>query len=367
MKNDQNKKVIKIFSFAELQEIGNDSNSPLNGYYELARDIDASEPAIWNDGGDFKPIGTDENPFTGKFDGKGHKIVGLHINDKSGKYKGLFGKIGSGGEVKNVCLVDATVSGHMYVGSLAGWNEGTVSGCYSLSSCVSSGIEVGGLVGRNTGTIINSYSKWSKVTGLADVGGLVGDNFGGTVKACYSMNSVHGDAATGGLVGINEKDGKVNECYSISFVYGKWDVGGLVGHNHDGSVSNSFAVGSVLGSVKNIGGLIGSLVSGNVTNTYSTCLVEGIDEKGEKGGLIGRAYYNCTVTSSYWDAETSKKTNSAGGEGMIHSEMKQKSTFIGWDFTNIWGIIENITYPFLLNAKNNIMTSIVKQKETQND
>ena len=27
--------------------------------------------------------------------------------------------------------------------------------------------------------------------------------------------------------------------------------------------------------------------------------------------------------------------------------MKQQATFIGWDFTNIWDIIEGVTYPYL--------------------
>jgi len=103
----------------------------------------------------------------------------------------------------------------------------------------------------------------------------------------------------------------------------------------------------VTGSGDSIGGLIGRLWSGSVTNTYSTGSVGG--SGGNKGGLIGyiETSNNPVITSSYWDIETSGMTTSAGGEGKTTAQMKQQSTFIGWDFTNIWGIIEDSTYPWL--------------------
>ena len=54
-----------------------------------------------------------------------------------------------------------------------------------------------------------------------------------------------------------------------------------------------------------------------------------------------------TIHNSYWDIETSGQTTSGGGEGKTTAEMKQQATFIGWDFTNIWDIIEGVTYPYL--------------------
>jgi len=54
-----------------------------------------------------------------------------------------------------------------------------------------------------------------------------------------------------------------------------------------------------------------------------------------------------TIHNSYWDIETSGQSSSDGGEGKTTAEMKQQATFIGWDFTNIWDIIEGVTYPYL--------------------
>jgi hypothetical protein len=56
-----------------------------------------------------------------------------------------------------------------------------------------------------------------------------------------------------------------------------------------------------------------------------------------------------TVSNSYWDMQTSGQSTSAGGAGKTTAEMKQQATFVGWDFTDIWGIEENVTYPFFLN------------------
>ena len=223
--------------------------------------------------------------FTGKFYGQGHKIVNLYINRPGEGYVGLFGRLY--GEVRDLGIDGAMVYGDDGVGGMVGVNVGTVTGCYSTGS----------------------------VSGGGSVGGLVGGN-GGTVSGCYSTGSV----------------------------YGSENVGGLVGYNYYGTVNNSFAMGSVTGG-SYIGGLIGHLESGSVTNTYSTSSVGGSGS--DKGGLIGDKNGG-TVTSSYWDTQTSGMTTSAGGTGKTTAQMKQKDTFIDWDFTNIWGIIENNTYPYLL-------------------
>jgi hypothetical protein len=88
---------------------------------------------------------------------------------------------------------------------------------------------------------------------------------------------------------------------------------------------------------------MGGAMGGTITNSYSTGHVTG---SSDAGGLIG--YKNGgTVTHSYWDIETSGQSSSAGGEGKPTAEMKQQATFVDWDFTNVWAIIEDETYPFL--------------------
>jgi hypothetical protein len=55
------------------------------------------------------------------------------------------------------------------------------------------------------------------------------------------------------------------------------------------------------------------------------------------------------VSNSFWDVNTSGLSSSAGGVGKTTKEMRTKSTFTdaGWNFTDVWFIVENVTYPAL--------------------
>ena len=96
--------------------------------------------------------------FTGVFDGNGHVISGLTI-DGASYYMGLFGRLESGAEVKNLGVVDLRVTGRWgYVGGLVGQNyDGAVINCYTAGR-ISGGGNVGGLVGGIGGSCFWGYS-----------------------------------------------------------------------------------------------------------------------------------------------------------------------------------------------------------------
>ena len=176
----------------------NDLDSNTAGYDELA------SPTA-NQGKGWQPIETWGHPFKGSFDGQGYEIRDLFINRPDESGVGLFGYVGVGGVIKNVSVVNATVTGRRYVGGLVGENKGTVSNSYS-SSNVNGRFGIGGLVGDNWGSVSNSYSTGSATVAEFKVGGLVGFNFG-TVSNSYSTGSVSGsDEYVGGLVGDNYHD-----------------------------------------------------------------------------------------------------------------------------------------------------------------
>ncbi len=116
-------------------------NDDLTAHYDLANDIDASPTSGWNDG-------------------QGHTITGLFIDRPGEDLVGLFGLIGSDGEVRNVGLVDSQVAGLELVGALAGANRGLVEGVFS-SGIISGTESIGGLVGVNAATIRESHSSAS--------------------------------------------------------------------------------------------------------------------------------------------------------------------------------------------------------------
>jgi hypothetical protein len=296
----------------------NDLDSTTAGYIELA------SPTA-NQGKGWQPIGTSDDQFTGSFNGQGYEIRDLFVNQPDQNYVGLFGEIGQEGVTKDIGVVNVTVTGNDYVGSLVGHSEGSVS---------------------------NSYSTGS-VNGQEHVGALVGHN-GGIVHNSYSSGNVIGDSRVGGLVGWNQAT--LSDSYSNCSVTGNWSVGGLVGDNwyYSGTVSNSYSIGSVTGGSR-VGGLVGVNYYGSVTYSYSIGRVTG---SSQVGGLVG--YNTGTISTSFWDRVTSRTEVSDGGTGKTTAEMQDIHTFsdAGWDIiavvsagirnpAYIWNIVTGVTYPFL--------------------
>ncbi len=207
--------VTEISTCAQLNSI----RSNLSRKYKLVSDIDAS--CITN------PIGTQSSPFTGNFNGAGYTISNLTIDSSSNSYIGLFGKTSSSAKIQNVGLVDVNISGYEYVGSLIGYNNGSIANSYVTGSVTGEYHKVGGLAGYNDGSIANSYAT-ATVSSQGSSGGLVGVNEAGSIANSYATGSVTSSDASGGLVGGNT-----------------------------GSITNSYAAGTVSGIVNKAGGLAG--------------------------------------------------------------------------------------------------------------
>ncbi|MCK4521516.1 MAG: hypothetical protein KAU20_03000, partial [Nanoarchaeota archaeon] len=332
-----------IHNCTELQAMQND----LSGKYYLANDIDCTydtqnaSGALYNGGAGFEPVGTDANPFTGIFDGNEHTITGLKINRWSTYRVGLFGKT-SGATIQDVGLIDCNIRGKDWTGALVGYNGATITNCYSTGVVSSSYGALGGLVGHGGGAMTNCYSTSTVSNGFANnVGGLVGDNYA-TLTDCYATGAVSGgNMQVGGLVG---RGGTLIRCYATGDVSGNLYVGGLSGGAT--SPTNCYATGAVVGttgaSKGYAGGLIGFLSDRTATNCYSTGSVSGSNAGGLVALDVGATYNDC-----FWDTQTSGQGSSAGGTGKTTVQMKQEATFTNWNFSTIWNITENETYPFL--------------------
>ncbi|NLX23236.1 MAG: hypothetical protein GXY55_16415, partial [Phycisphaerae bacterium] len=215
-----------VSEIGHLVWMGDTAAASSGKYYSLTTDIDASATAGWNDAGTdtdvlegFKPIGTWSNPdttsFRGIFNGGQHTISGPIINRPGAAYVGLFGSVGSGGQVRNLGLVGGAVTGDDYIGGLVGFNyQGTVSNCYATGAVSGTRDSVGGLVADNYGTVSDCYATGA-VSGTGyRVGGLVGSNASGTVSDCYATGAVTGTGDyVGGLVGYNGYYGTVSNSY----------------------------------------------------------------------------------------------------------------------------------------------------------
>ena len=282
----------------------------------------------------------------------GHNFGSITSSYSTGSVSGTGGYVGGLVGYNNGSITSSystgTVSGANDVGGLVGVNDsGSITSSYSTGA-VSGATFVGGLVGYNSGSITSSYSTGT-VSGVDIVGGLVGVN-NGTITSSYSACSVSGTGdAVGGLVGYN--NGSITSSYSTGTVSGAYDVGGLVGESR-GSITSSYSAGSVRGhgTGNYVGGLVGVNHSGSITSSYSTGVVSGVDGV---GGLVG--YNSGTVTSCYWDKNTSGMTNGIGGgtitgaTAFTTSEMQYSSNYdSNWDFSSTWGIVSGQSYPYLL-------------------
>ena len=208
----------------DLQRMAED----LSVNYKLQNDINCSETKNWNEGKGFKPIGYQNDPFLGTFDGQNHIIANLFINRPDEDFIGLFCCIKE--KIINIGLRDVNIKGHDITGALVGDNyNGFIANSY-VTGTMFGNDDVGGLVGRNEeiGIIINSHSAVTVFDGGKDVGGLVGENEG-TIKNSYATGSVSSKKGTGGLVGENE--GTIMNCYATGSVTGDENVGGFVGDN----------------------------------------------------------------------------------------------------------------------------------------
>jgi filamentous hemagglutinin family protein len=180
-------------------------NGNLAGRYVLGSDIDASATSGWNGGAGFSPIG---GVFSGTFNGLNHSITGLTINQAT-SYMGLFRLTVASTSISNVALINGSVTGVSYAGSL---------------------------VGRNAGSIRNSFAT-TNVSGSSYAGGLVGYQMaGGTIDNSYAAGAVTSTYA-GGMVGFNQ--GTISNSYAAGAVNGT-NSGGLVGLDIDGTVANGF-------------------------------------------------------------------------------------------------------------------------------
>ena len=270
-----------------------DLDEDTSGYEQIAG------PEANNNAG-FDPIGDFFDRFSGHFDGSEHTISNLTIMRGGENYVGLFGYVGTDGELTRVSLEAVDIEGDERVGGLAGETSGTIEESYVTGS-VKAAFSVGGLVGVNMGDITKSHAT-------APVNSSGGGAFGGLAYA-------------GGLVGWNNDGGTVTESYATGSVDASGDyefVGGLVGYNSEGVITKSYATGSVESPGNNVGGLAGSNEGAIIEESYATGSVE--SSGNNVGGLVG-AGFDDTTTNSYWDLNTTGQTESANGTGLTTEQM----------------------------------------------
>lgn len=288
----------------QLKGIQNYANQNINSKilsynFALKNDINAT------DGDKYQSIGGNGTAFTGNFDGRGNRIIGLNVENKDNSQTDNVGVFGvNAGTIKNLKVYSSTFKGYDNVGAIAGTNNGKIDNVTTLGNTVealgsvnSASLDgtpfdntdnifvnvgaAGGVVGTNNGTVDNATSRDSVIAGKDA-------NFGGALTTA------------GGIAGINT--GLVSNSQSHSAViasgskYNIYSLGGIVGVNTakdsdstDNKITagldnvNAYGVtnGSIL--VDNTGGIAG-LNSGTLHDAYNESIVKG---SSNVGGIAG--------------------------------------------------------------------------------
>lgn len=304
----------------------NNSKNILSYNFALMNDVDASKVT------DYKAIGGSGTAYTGTFDGRDYRIIGLNVENQNGSNAnaGVFGVIGAEGTVENLRVYSSKITGTDTAGAIAGINNGTIQNVTTIgndvtvqgsaNSVIINDIHVGaagGIAGINTGTVDDVETTGSVVAGnaadssgaLSTAGGIVGINQSGAeVNNSYSDSAVTASAGStyglGGVAGVNF--GTLSQVDSLGVTRGLYidkagsyqaqsgQVGGIAGIN-TGTIDSGYNESVVNGSYE-VGGIAGINNGGKITNVVNAANItgdgdntpnEGDNTKNNDGSYIG--------------------------------------------------------------------------------
>lgn len=367
---------VEVSAGEQLKAIQNADNKALGYNYALMSDINASGVS------GYEAIGAgSDTGFTGTFDGRGNRIIGLTVDKVDGKdtaNAGIFDTIGTNGVVKDVNIYSGNFTGTTNAGAVAGVNNGRIEGIVTFGNTVTATGDNGNASTSNAGGIVgvNNSGNFSKnetagstndgvlTNGIYDVestgsviagsssaiaGGLVGTNNGGLANSfsdsavTVGINVTGGTSAgLGGVVGVNTEKGNVQYVDSLGVTNGgatgSSNIGGIIGTNN-GNMYSGYNE-SIVSGKNNVGGIIGTNAEGKkVENVVNATSVTGKDKDGKSenvGGLIG--VNNGNVTNGRNNGEITGVNNVGGLVGNNASKNSTLTNLVNDSSAEIFGV-----------------------------
>ena len=369
-----------IYKAEDLYNIRND----LDGKYILTNDIDLSVYENW------EPIGSSETPFTGEFDGNGYTIRNMNIISygmESENDLGLFGVV-QNGVLKKIIIENGNISAThtdktdapalsvgMIVGKAIGDDYMKTTNCFSDGKIDINGfanVSVGGLIGsalndnyvglcvNNTDININTQNYNQKIF----AGGILGRTsydidlyeesfFNIKTSANYGNILINNDVCSeetqiyaGGISSYQITGNNLSDCYNRGNISAQKSIGYLVFGGIIGEaiarVENSYNAGKII------------VPSDNNDKISSVCNIKTPYLYAPEGPMMAKDYivYNCyylddCLIPCYQDSDIPYKWF-YNIVTLSDAEMKTQSSFVGFDFEEIWKMEEN-GYPVLQN------------------
>ena len=159
-------------NFSKIVAIRNDQKA------RLTADIDLKDVNM-------APIGSEDRPFNGTFNGYGHAVKNFTYSDENENNVGLFG-FTSGATIKKVLLSGANINGNANAAGLVGnaQKATTIENCAVVNSRIEGRDHVAAIAGnaKEETVIRNNYSDAEIVSRQYQAGGMVGTIFSATIE-----------------------------------------------------------------------------------------------------------------------------------------------------------------------------------------
>ena len=269
---------------------------------------------------EWTPIGKENQPFKGTFDGDGKTITGLTCTNAKADYVGLVG-YAVDATIQNVTVKDSSLNGKEHIGGVCGRIEnGTITNCHAVNTTI--------------GEITN------RITVPQYCGGIVGSivrlttDSTSAVTDCTNSGTVRSGQFCGGIAG-EAQNATVQRCFNSGEVTGKYSsIGGIAGQAYDATVQDCGNTGAVtrINNDGNYGGIVGSTVNAekiqncynaNSTIAYPICVTQ---------ATFSNCYYLANNSGNTGTGITAKtEAQFASGEVAYLLQGDRPGT------TNVWG------------------------------
>lgn len=249
------------------------------------------------------PIGTSSHRFKGFFNGGGHTIDSLYINNNSHNSDiGVFG-YAEDGTICNLRCKGTIQSneGNYSIGGIVGQiSNMNIYGCHSKVDIYDDAHDVGGIVGRASSSTITRCRVFGLIGGIC-AGGIVGFVYNsvtisdciieseagiGGIQDIFNSNPVIYKGVAGGVVGTANTV-NISNCRNFAWTGASHIAGGIIGLcNYYATVSNCGNYGDVYVYEwdtidKYAAGIVGKMGAGSITRCFNhgEILIEAIDNE----------------------------------------------------------------------------------------
>ena len=216
---------------------------------------------------EWTPIGDNYKEFVGEFDGNGHVVSDLYINNKSGR-QALFGTVRSA-TITDLGVKGSVTSNQQYAAGLVAYAyENTViSRCFSAVDVTTSSKVAGILANPQFETI--------------------------TITDCYNVGNITATAANGIASGISNsclqqgKSPKITNCYN---------VGRIIGSTRSGAISDTTKADAIVNCY-----YLKDCTSNGKTTGFGTEKTESEMKAAEMVALLGASFHadSTNINSGY--------------------------------------------------------------------